>query len=68
MNIGYVKISNWSWWKFMWRCGSYAGLFRNQVGILPGRWGFYILGLEVGSRNPQDRVGVWLHRHGLWRW
>lgn len=64
----YVRILPWRWWAMMWRLGNYCGLFRNSPSVLPGRWGFYFLGLEVGSRNPQDRVGVWLKKHGLWPW
>jgi hypothetical protein len=52
----------------MWRNKDYCGLFRNRAGIIPGRWGFYILGLEVGSRNPGNKVGVFLKRIGLWPW
>ena len=44
------------------------GIFRNRPGIIPGRWGFFIFGLEVGCRNPGDPVGVWLKAHGLWPW
>lgn len=44
-------------------------LFGNRKDVLPGRWGFGICGLiEIGSRNPQDPVGVWLKEHGLWPW
>lgn len=52
----------------MWKSRNYAGLFRNRDGINPGRWGFYVLGLEVGSRNPGNLVGVMLKRVGLWPW
>jgi hypothetical protein len=61
-----IKICHWQWWKFMWKSRDYAGLFRNKEGVVPGRWGFYILGFEFGSRNPRNRVGVWLKNHGLW--
>jgi hypothetical protein len=36
--------------------------------INSGRWGFYILGFEVGSRDPGDKVGIWLKRVGVWPW
>ena len=63
-----IHICNREWWLFMFRSGDYCGLFRNKPGIKPGRWGFYILGFEVGSRNPSDRFGVFLKRTGLWPW
>jgi hypothetical protein len=66
--VKYIKISSWSWWKFMWKSREYCGLFRNLSHIRPGRWGFFILGFEVGSRNPDDPVGVFLKRWGLWPW
>ena len=43
-------------------------IFRNLPGIKPGRWGFGVLGIEVGSRSPDDPVGVWLKKVGLWPW
>lgn len=58
---GYLTISSWDWWKFMWYKGNYAGLFLNSEGVIPGRWGFYILGLEFGSRNSRDSVGLFLY-------
>jgi len=64
----YFHISNRSWWLFMWRSRNYIGIFRNRPSVVPGRWGFYVLGLEIGSRNPGDPVGVWLKRIGLWPW
>lgn len=64
----YVKIHRREWWLYMWRSGDYCGIFRNRAGVKPGRWGFYILGLEIGSRNPGDRVGVWLRSVGIWPW
>ena len=30
--------------------------------------GFFLLGLEIGSRNPGDRIGVWLKKWGFWPW
>jgi hypothetical protein len=68
IRLGYLTICNYNWWRFMWKQGHYYGLFRNKEGILPGRWGFFILGFEVGSRMPQDPIGVWLRNHGLWPW
>ncbi len=44
------------------------GIFRNLPGVIPGRWGFFILGFEFGSRNPGDSIGVWLKNHGLYPW
>jgi len=50
----------------MYRSKNYFGLFRNKKGVIPGRWGFYILGFEFGNRNPGSRFGTWLYNHGLW--
>jgi hypothetical protein len=46
-------------WVHNWRCpGQRFGLFRNLPSVvrdvgtwLPRRWGFYVLGLEVGQRG-----------------
>lgn len=54
-----VQIGSPEWWAFMWRSKDFAGLFRNRPGVirdipgrlLPRRWGFYVLGLEVGDRG-----------------
>lgn len=68
--LRYIDISPWHIWRYLLKSPrkELIGIFRNRPGIVPGRWGFYILGLEIGSRNPKDPVGVWLWRHGLWRW
>ena len=42
------------------------GRFKNSPEVIPGRWGWYWYGFEFGSRNPGDKVGVWLKRRGLW--
>jgi len=63
-----MKCRHWLWWMFMYRSGNYYGIFRNCDGVIPGRWGFYILGFEVGSRNPGNKFGVFLKRLGIWRW
>lgn len=63
-----VRIGNWQWWRFMWKSRDYCGLFLNKPGIIPGRWGFYILGFEFGSRNPGNKIGVWLNSCGFWPW
>lgn len=68
MSFGYIYVSPFRWWRVMWLTGNYVGIFRNRPWVNPGRWGFYILGLEFGSRNPGDRVGLFLKRHGLWPW
>ncbi len=68
----YLHIAPWRVWRTMFWAGHLRerriGIFRNMPHIKPGRWGVYILGLEIGSRNPQDPVGVWLKSHGLWPW
>lgn len=66
-----IHIEPYHIWKWMLspRWGDKrVGLFHNLPGVIPGRWGFYILGFEFGSRNPGNRVGVWLKSHGLWPW
>lgn len=69
--VRYLEYRSWQWWKFCWhsrRSDSFIGIFRNLPHVIPGRWGFYIGGLEIGSRKPGDPVGVWLIKHGIWRW
>jgi len=66
MTIGPISFSPWFRWKYMYRSKNYFGLFRNKKGVIPGRWGFYILGFEFGNRNPGSRFGTWLYNHGLW--
>jgi len=67
--IGPLKVESYQWWRHMWRNRKrqgICGVFRNSQHVVPGRWGFWILGLEFGSRNPRDKFGVWLKKHGLW--
>lgn len=72
MKIQLVRVAPW----WIWRCmltnrrfpDKRIGIFRNLPGVVPGRWGFFILGFEFGSRNPRDAVGVWLRERGLWPW
>lgn len=61
-----IKILPWRDWVYRWKCKNYAGLFRNRKEVIPGRWGFFFLGLEIGNRNPGSRFGRWLKRVGLW--
>lgn len=68
MRIGPVTIASRNWWLFMWRGRDYCGIFRNKPGSIPGRWGFYILGFEFGSRNPGNRFGKLLKKLRLWPW
>jgi hypothetical protein len=68
MKLGWIDIAPWGWWRFMYRSRRYCGIFRNGDGVKPGRWGFYILGFEFGSRNPGNWFGVFLKRIGLWPW
>lgn len=59
IKLGYLQISPYRWWKFMWSSKDYCGIFRNHPEVvkwipgkvLPRRWGFYILGLEIGDRG-----------------
>ena len=69
--LSYLHVSPWRMWRWMLRTRypeSRIGIFRNLPGVKPGRWGVFVLGLEIGSRNPGDPVGVWLKERGLWRW
>lgn len=60
----YIKYDR-AWYRMMCGCWPGCGLFRNREGVRPGRWGFYFgafgLVVEVGSRNPGDKVGESLH-------
>ena len=67
----YLSIAPWRVWRWMFHkdYGSRRiGIFKNLPHIKPGRWGFYFFGFEFGSRNPQDKIGVWLKDHGLYPW
>lgn len=65
IRIGYLTLNfDWAWWKMV----GGIGIFRNRPGIIPGRWGWYCWGIEFGSRDPGDRVGVFLKWCGLWPW
>lgn len=71
----YVKINvNRAWAQMMSEDGKCLwGRFKNLPHIKPGRWGwwFVLFGrvvVEIGSRNPQDRVGVFLKNRGWWPW
>lgn len=67
----YIRIAPWRVWRWMLRRGypsSRFGLFRNLPHVKPGRWGFFLLGFEVGSRDPQDGIGLWLRQNGLFPW
>jgi len=73
MKLGPVDFGTRASWKFAWvmrnaKCGGWCGLFRNSMDVRPGRWGFYMLGFEFGSRQPGNRFGVWLKQIGLWPW
>lgn len=68
IKIGPLTIGSRAWWRVVWYSGSRYGIFRNKRGIYPGRWGFYLLGIEFGSRDPRNKFGLWLNRMGLWRW
>lgn len=67
----YIHVSPWHIWRWMMRSSfrdSRVGIFKNLDHVIPGRWGIYVFGLEFGSRQPGDPVGVWLKNHGLWPW
>jgi hypothetical protein len=67
----YIRISPWRVWRWM-LSRNYPdrriGIFKNLPHVKPGRWGFYFFGFEIGSRQPQNKVGVWLKNRGLWPW
>lgn len=50
---------SWGMTKMFWRTRDFAGLFHNKPGVvkwrrgrlLPRRWGFHLLGLEIGDRG-----------------
>ncbi len=71
MRIPLIRIAPWRVWRWM-LSNSYGerrvGIFRNLPYVIPGRWGFFILGFEFGSRNPGNRFGAWLKRIGLYPW
>jgi hypothetical protein len=54
-----VHVSPKHIWVYLWRSpGQRVGLFRNLPGVvrdygtwLPRRWGFHILGFEIGQRG-----------------
>lgn len=70
MRIGFVNFGTRNSWRFAWvmRRDGWCGIFRNLPHIKPGRWGFYVLGFELGSRNPGNRIGLLLRRLRLWPW
>lgn len=67
----YITLRPYRSWRWMLSDKfreSKVGIFRNLPYVIPGRWGFFVLGFEVGSRSPGDPVGVWLKERGLWPW
>ena len=68
MKIAPVTISSPAWWRFMFSTKNRCGIFRNREGVKPGRWGFYIVGFEFGSRNPGNWFGSLLRQVGCWPW
>jgi hypothetical protein len=68
MRIGPLSIGNRNWWRFIWNGRGRCGIFRNREGVVPGRWGGWVLGIEFGSRAPGNWFGVLLKRIGLWPW
>lgn len=68
----YVNLTVNRTWASMMADEGVVGIFRNSKQVLPGRWGVWIcMGfgvLEIGSRNPQDRVGLFLRKMRLWPW
>lgn len=54
------RVEPFRWWVFLWHTRNFFGLFRNRPGIIPQRWGGYVLGFEVGWRGGRDRAPAWL--------
>jgi hypothetical protein len=50
--LGIVHLAPWHTWKYLWRTRQYFGVFRNgdRNPELHRRWGFYLLGFEIGRR------------------
>jgi len=75
---GYVNVGTPGWWRFVWadrHREGWCGLFRNDrcsrgyPSFKPGgRWGLWIVGFELGSRDSRDPLGCWLVDRGIWRW
>ena len=73
ITLGPIHVAPWRIWRWMMLSRSSfidrrIGLFHNLPHVIPGRWGFFILGFEFGSREPGDKFGVWLKENGLWPW
>lgn len=46
-----IHISSWHMWIHLWKTRDFFGIFRRIPGTTLKRWGFRILGFEVGSRG-----------------
>jgi hypothetical protein len=71
IKLGPFWVGSLAWWRYVIHvrnADSAVGIFRNLKWIKPGRWGFYFLGIEFGSRNPGNKLGLRLKRAGLWPW
>lgn len=68
MQLGPVTIHRPQVWYVMWRSKQRCGIFRNLPHVRPGRWGFFFLGFEFGSRNPGNKFGLFLRAIGVWPW
>jgi hypothetical protein len=65
MASGYVSFS-WRWHLFVWRLwreDPHGETFKPG-----GRWGFFVGGFEVGSRDSRDPFGCWMKDRGIWPW
>jgi len=47
---GVLRCFRWHTWRYLWSSGQWFGVFRNvdRNPALPRRWGFHILGLDIG--------------------
>jgi hypothetical protein len=54
MKLGIIHVSPWRIWRRMlsrrWKPNKRIGIFKNKKGVVPGRWGFYILAARIPGR------------------
>lgn len=50
---GEIHVSPSHIWRWLWSTRQFFGVFRNRDRnpALPRRWGFHILGFEIGNRG-----------------
>lgn len=55
MKLGWIYVGNRHHWRYCWVMREWFGVFRNRPGVVGGRWGFYVMALEFGNRNPRQQ-------------